>query len=94
MLVTEFAPFGLPLQDRATYLVAIWDEIQAVSPNGGMVYVFGPDQPNPQFSNPYDPLHLLPNEFTLVDNQGKPVDGALAALAGRYLQAHALASPP
>jgi hypothetical protein len=84
LLVTEFAPFGLPLKDRASYYVAIWDEIQAISPNGGMVYVFGPDQPNPQFSNPYDPLHLLPNEFTLVDNQGKPVDGALDALAGRY----------
>ncbi len=84
LLVTEFAPFGLPLQDRAANYVAIWDEIQSVSPNGGMVYVFGPDQPNPQFSNRYDPLHLLPNEFSLVDNQGKPIDGALDALASRY----------
>ncbi len=93
LLVTEFAPFGLPLKDRATYLVAIWDEIQAISPNGGMVYVFGPDQPNPQYSNPYDPLHLLPNEFSLVDNQGKPVDGALDALAGRYRLVRDSSSP-
>ncbi len=93
LLVTEFAPFNLPLKDRATYLVQIWDEIQASSPNGGMVYVFGPDQPNPQYSNPYDPLHLLPNEFTLVDNQGNPVDRALEALAGRYRQVRSAAIP-
>lgn len=92
LLVTEFGPFELPLKDRATYYVQIWDEILAVSPNGGMAYVFGPDQPNPQFPNPYDALHLLPNEFSLVDNQGKPVDNALSALAGRYRQVHNL--PP
>lgn len=87
-LVTEFAPFELPLQDRAEYFGEIWDAVRTYSPNGGMVYVFGPDQPNPAAKNPYDALSLLPNEFTLVDNKGLPVDNALCTLASRYHLAH------
>ncbi len=86
-LVTEYAPFELPRQDRAEYYGQIWDAISAYSPNGGMVYVFGPDQPNPAWSDPYDALHLLPNEFTLVDNKGIPVDNAFCTLASKYRQA-------
>ena len=82
-LVAEYGPFEEPEKDRATYYGEIWDAVYADSPNGGLVYVFGPDQPNPQFSNPYDPLHLLPNPFSLVDNQDNPIDNALATLAAR-----------
>ncbi len=92
LLVTEFAPFGLPSADRAANYVAIWDAIRADSPNGGMAYCFGPDQPNPKMPNPYDPLQLLPNEFSFVDHDGKPVDGALDALANRYRIVRGMAS--
>ncbi len=87
-LVTEFGPNQLPPSDRAMYYGAIWDDVRAYSPNGGLAYVFGPDQPDPQYSNPYDPLHLLPNEYSLVDNQGMPIDDALCTLAARFRQAH------
>lgn len=86
-LVTEYAPFELPREDRARNYGEIWDAVSAYSPNGGMVYVFGPDQPNPGFANPYDSLHLLPNEFSLVDNAGIAVDDTLCALAQKYRQA-------
>ncbi len=87
-LVTEYAPFELPRRDRAEYYGEIWDAIRANSPNGGMVYVFGPDQPNAAFPDPYNALHLLVNEFSLVDNQGQPVDNALCTLATKYKEAH------
>ena len=83
-LVAEYGPFDEPESDRATYYGQIWDAVYADSPNGGLVYVFGPDQPNPRLSNPYDPLHLLPNPFSLVDNQDNPIDNALSTLASRY----------
>ena len=43
------------------------------------------DQPNPTVANPYDPLTLLPSEYSLVDMNGAPVDGALAALTAKWL---------
>lgn len=93
-LVAEYGPFEEPEKDRATYYGEIWDAVYADSPNGGLVYVFGPDQPNPQLSNPYDPLHLLPNPFSLVDNQDNPIDNALATLAARYHQVRDSISSP
>lgn len=92
LVVGEFAPFGLPREDRARNLATMWDSLQATVRNGGFVYVFGPDQPNPQAPNPYDPLRLLVNEFSLVDNQDKPVDDSLAALAARWHKVHV--APP
>ncbi len=86
LLVGEFAPFGLARTDRGVHYARIWDDVLAFSPNGGFAYVFGPDQPNPQAPNPYDPLRLLVNEFSLVDIDGKPVDGALGALSAKYHQ--------
>ncbi len=94
LLVTEFAPFGLPSADRAANYAAIWDAIRVDSPNGGMAYCFGPDQPNPKVPNPYDPLQLLPNEFSFVDHDGKPVDGALDVLAGRFRSARGIPPSP
>ncbi len=93
-LVAEYGPFEEPQKDRATYYAEIWDEVYALSPNGGLVYVFGPDQPNPQFPNTYDPLHLLPNPFSLVDNQDNPIDNTLSTLAARYHQVRESMSSP
>jgi hypothetical protein len=86
LFVGEYAPFGLPRKDRGVHYARIWDDVYAFSPNGGFAYVFGPDQPNPQAPNPYDPLRLLVNEFSLVDGDGAPVDDALSLLAARYRQ--------
>ena len=83
-VVGEYAPFGLPRADRAIHYAMIWDDVYRLSPNGGFVYVFGPDQPNPQAPNPYDPLRLLVNEFSLVDMDGNPVDDTLSTLAARW----------
>ncbi len=96
LLIGEYAPFGLPRQDRAMHYTRIWDDINQLSPNGGFVYVFGPDQPNPRAPNPYDPLRLLVNEFSLLDSDGQPVDDAWQALAERYRRARQLPSlaPP
>ena len=94
LLVTEYGPFEMPAKDRAIDYGMIWDAVIANCPNGGLVYVFGPDQPNPQMPNPYDPLHLLPNPFTLVDNQGKPIDETLSTLTERYLLVHSSSSSP
>ncbi len=88
LVVGEFAPFGMPREDRALHIGEIWDSLHSTVRNGGFVYVFGPDQPNPQSPNPYDPLRLLVNEFSLVDNEGKPVDDALTTLAARWHQIH------
>ncbi len=79
-LVGEFAPFGLARRDRPSHYAMLWDIVRNNSPLGGFAYVYGPDQPNPNGPNPYDPLRLLVNEFSLVDSQGNPVDESLAAL--------------
>ncbi len=84
MLVGEYAPFGLARQDRPNYYAQIWDTVYATCPNGGFAYVFGPDQPNPQSPNPYDPLRLLVSGFSLVDSNGNPVDDTLRVLAARW----------
>lgn len=82
--VGEFAPFGLARRERPIHYAMIWNTVKETSSIGGFAYVFGPDQPNPQAPNPYDPLRLLVNEFSLVDNEGKPVDDALNALASQW----------
>jgi hypothetical protein len=84
IVVGEFAPFGLARSERSIYYATIWDTVQEMTPIGGFAYVFGPDQPNPQAPNPYDPLRLLVNEFSLVDIDGRPVDGSLDALAAKW----------
>jgi hypothetical protein len=94
MLVGEYAPFGLARKDRGAYYGQIWDIVLANSPNGGFAYVFGPDQPNPQAPNPYDPLRLLVNEFSLVNTDGTPVDNSLGVLTARWCRLYASASPP
>jgi hypothetical protein len=91
MLVSEFGPFNSPRDERAQDYANIWDVVTRNSTIGGLVYVFGPDQPNPTVPNPYDPLTLLPSEYTLVDMNGVPVDGSLEALSHKW---HALATPP
>ncbi len=90
IVVGEFAPFGLSRADRPSHYVTIWNVVQEISSLGGFAYVYGPDQPNPHAPNPYDPLRLLVNEFSLVDIDGKPVDGALDALAARWRQSNPL----
>lgn len=80
LVVGEFAPFGLAKSDRPSQYTMIWNMVRQNSSLGGFAYVFGPDQPNPKAPNPYDPLRLLVNDFSLVDNEGKPVDGSLDAL--------------
>jgi hypothetical protein len=84
MLVTEFGPFNSPREQRASDYPAIWDVVARISNLGGLVYVFGPDQPNPSVANPYDPLTLLPSEYSLVDNAGTPIDDSLVALAADW----------
>ena len=85
MLVSEFGPFNSPRAERATNYANIWYTAARITTIGAMVYVFGPDQPNPTVANPYDPLTLLPSEYSLVDMNGAPVDGALAALTAKWL---------
>jgi hypothetical protein len=87
-IVGEYAPFGLPRQDRPANFALIADDVYEISPMGGYVYVFGPDQPNPKAPNPYDPLRLLVNDFSLVDIDGNPIDDAYSSLALKWLQAH------
>jgi hypothetical protein len=84
--VGEFAPFGLARSDRSTHYATMWNTVRQVSSIGGFAYVFGPDQPNPKAPNPYDPLRLLVSEFSLVDNEGHPIDGSLDALATLWRQ--------
>ncbi len=84
--VGEFAPFGLARSDRPIHYKKMWNTVREVSSIGGFAYVFGPDQPNPRAPNPYDPLRLLVSEFSLVDNEGNPVDGSLNALANQWRQ--------
>lgn len=84
MLVTEFGPFNSPHAERPIDYVEIWDVVARLSDLGGLVYVFGPDQPNPQVANPYDLHTLLPSEYSLVDMKGAPVDDSLAVLAARW----------
>lgn len=84
MLVSEFGPFDSLRAERATNYASIWDLVTRLSDLGGMVYVFGPDQPNPGVSNPYDPITLLPNEYSMVDMNGAPIDNSLAELAMRW----------
>jgi hypothetical protein len=86
LVVGEFAPFGLARNDRPTHYAMMWNTVRQVSSIGGFAYVFGPDQPNPEAPNPYDPLRLLVSEFSLVDNEGNPVDGSLNALANQWRQ--------
>lgn len=86
MLVGEFAPFLAPWSDRPANYADMWDVVYRFSNIGGFAYAFGPDQPNPNVRNPYDPLTLLPSEFSLVDMNGKPIDDSLSALAGRWRQ--------
>jgi hypothetical protein len=84
MIVSEFAPFLLPRAERAQNYAALWEIALRISGIGGCVYVFGPDQPNPQAPNPYDPLVLLPSEFSLVDIHGTPLDDTLATLQAKW----------
>jgi len=84
LAVGEFAPFGLARSERPAHYVQMWNGVRANSTIGGFAYVFGPDQPNPKAPNPYDPLRLLVSEFSLVDNEGNPVDGSLNALATQW----------
>jgi beta-galactosidase/beta-glucuronidase len=84
MLVTEFGPFNSLRADRPADYAGIWDVVNRISTIGGLVYVFGPDQPNPSVANPYDPLTLLPSEYSLVDMNGVPLDNSLAALAAKW----------
>ncbi len=86
LVVGEFAPFGTARRDRPSHYVAIWKSVTQASSLGGFAYVFGPDQPNPHAPNPYDPLRLLVNEFSLVDIEGKHVDDSLDALAAEWRQ--------
>jgi len=92
MLVSEFGPFGSPPAERPIDYAEIWDVVARISDLGGLVYVFGPDQANPEVANPYDVHTLLPSEYSLVDMNGAPVDGSLAALAARW-RARAAPSP-
>ena len=80
MMVSEFGPFNSPREERATHYAGIWNIVTRISDVGGLAYVFGPDQPNPNAPNPYDPLALLPNQYSLVDVNGTPIDNALATL--------------
>ncbi len=82
--VGEFAPFGLARSERPVHYAMMWNTVKETSSIGGFAYVFGPDQPNPKAPNPYDPLRLLVSEFSLVDNEGKPVDDALNVLASQW----------
>jgi hypothetical protein len=84
--VGEFAPFGLAKTDRATHYKMMWASVREQSSLGGFAYVFGPDQPNPKAPNPYDPLRLLVSEFSLLDNEGNPVDDSFKALASEWQQ--------
>ncbi len=86
LAVGEFAPFGLARSDRPQHYVMMWEAVQEASSIGGFAYVFGPDQPNPNSPNPYDPLRLLVNPFSFVDMDGNPVDGSLCALAVKWSQ--------
>lgn len=79
--VGEYAPFGLARHERPAHFTAMWRTVRETSSIGGFAYVFGPDQPNPKAPNPYDPLRLLVSEFSLVDIEGKPVDGSWDALS-------------
>lgn len=84
MMVSEFGPFDSPPADRPADYVGIWNIVSQISSIGGCAYVFGPDQPNPKVPNPYDPLTLLPSQYSMVDMNGVPVDGSLAALAAKW----------
>ncbi len=90
--VGEYAPFGLARNERPAQFAAMWRNVRETSSIGGFAYVFGPDQPNPKAPNPYDPLRLLVSEFSLLDIEGKPVDGAWDALAGQW-QIRAVTEP-
>ena len=81
LAVGEFAPFGMARSDRPAQYGTLWASVQQVSSIGGFAYVFGPDQPNPKAPNPYDPLRLLVSDFSLVDNEGLPIDGSLNTLS-------------
>lgn len=93
-LVGEYAPFGLARQDRPTHYGMLWDIVAASSRNGGFAYVYGPDQPNFQGPNPYDPLRLLVNDFSMVDSDGRAVDDTLALLSARWHRASQGAAAP
>jgi hypothetical protein len=84
MMVSEFGPFNSPRADRPADYAIIWNIVSQISSIGGCAYVFGPDQPNPAVSNPYDPLTLLPSEYSMVDMNGTPVDDSLAGLAAKW----------
>jgi hypothetical protein len=84
LVVGEFAPFGLARSERHAQYVQMWNSVRQNSTLGGFAYVFGPDQPNPKSPNPYDPLRLLVSEFSLVDNEGNPVDASLSALSAAW----------
>lgn len=84
MIVSEFSPLFLPRSDRPQNYAAIWDIALRISGIGACAYVFGPDQPNPDAPNPYDPLKLLPSEYSMVDINGTPIDNSLAALAAKW----------
>jgi hypothetical protein len=86
LAVGEFAPFGMARSDRPAQYATLWNTVQQVSSIGGFAYVFGPDQPNPLAPNPYDPLRLLVSDFSLVDNEGLPIDGSLNALSTLWHQ--------
>jgi hypothetical protein len=84
MMVSEFGPFNSPREERAIHYAGIWNIVTRISDVGGLAYVFGPDQPNPNAPNPYDPLALLPNQYSLVDVNGTPIDNALDTLTTQW----------
>ena len=86
LAVGEYAPFGMARSDRPAQYGTLWNTVEQVSSIGGFAYVFGPDQPNPKAPNPYDPLRLLVSEFSLVDNEGLPIDGSLDMLSTLWHQ--------
>jgi hypothetical protein len=84
MIVSEFGPRELPRVERPQNYAAIWDIGWRISGIGGCAYVYGPDQPNPDAPNPYDPLVLLPSEYSMFDIDAKPIDDSFAALAVKW----------
>jgi len=75
LVVTEFAPNGLPPEERPWGLVKMWQTILRHRSNalGGVVYVWTTVGPEP-----------IDRLFGLVDGDGFPVDGSLEAIAAEF----------
>jgi hypothetical protein len=77
LLISEFAPGGTGPVDRPQAFRALWATIRSY-PDwviGGAVYTWSTDGPEE-----------LDRVFGLVDGEGRPRDGALAAIADFYLE--------